>query len=58
MGTLIHFSPNHPHDQKLAALNYYINRMIKLTITQQAEKQEWNMIRTIAQNSGFLKYIV
>jgi len=24
----IHFSSNHPHDHKLAACNYYINRML------------------------------
>ena len=58
MDTIIQFPSTHPHDHKLAALSYYINRMIDLPTTQQAEKQECNMTHTIAQNSGFQKYIV
>jgi hypothetical protein len=32
---------NHPRDHKIAAFTYYINRMIKLPITEKAKKQEW-----------------
>jgi len=41
----IQFSSNHSHEHKLAAFTYYINRMLTLPITKQAEIQEWNMIQ-------------
>ena len=41
----IQFSSSHSHEHKLAAFTYYINRMLTLPITKQAEIQEWNMIQ-------------
>jgi hypothetical protein len=54
----IQFSSNHPHNHKLAALNYYINRMLTLPITEQAKQQEWQIILTTAQNNGFPEQII
>jgi len=54
----IHFTANHPHDHKLAAFNYYINRMITMPITEQAAKQEWKNIITMAHNNGFPEHII
>jgi hypothetical protein len=39
--TTIHFSSNHLYEHKLAAFNYYINRMLTLPITKQFKQQEW-----------------
>ena len=54
----IHFSSDHPHEHKLAALNYYINRMLTLPITKQSKQQEWKNILTIARNNGFPTHII
>jgi hypothetical protein len=54
----IHFSSNHPYDQKLAAFNYYINRMITMSISEQAIKQEWNKIFIMAHNNGFPAHLI
>ena len=35
----IQFSSNHPHEHKVAAFNYYINRILLLPITKQAKQQ-------------------
>jgi hypothetical protein len=51
--TTIHFTSNHPYEHKLAAFNYYINRMLILPITKQSKQQEWKTILTIARNNGF-----
>ena len=48
----IHFSSNHPYGHKLAAFNYYINRMLTMPISEEARKQEWNKILVMAHNSG------
>jgi hypothetical protein len=40
----IHASSSHPYDHKVAAFNYYINRMNTMPITEQAAKQEWKKI--------------
>jgi hypothetical protein len=53
MDIIIHFSSNDPYDHKPAAFRYYINRLIKLPITEQARKQEWRNITIIAYNNGF-----
>jgi hypothetical protein len=53
----IHFTSNHPLEQKLAAFIFYINRMITQSITEQAKQQEWNTILTIAKNNGFPLHI-
>jgi len=49
----IQFSSNHPLEHKLAAFNFYINRMVTLPITKQAKQQEWKIILAIAQIMGF-----
>jgi len=54
----IHFSSNHPYDHKLAGFNYFINGMITMPITEQAAKQEWNKIITMAQNNGFPIHLI
>ena len=35
----IQFSSNHPLEHKIAAFNFYINRMLTLPITKQAKRQ-------------------
>jgi K+ transporter len=51
--TTTHFTSNHPLDHKLAAHNFYINRMLSTAITEQARQQEWNTICTAAKCSSF-----
>ena len=51
--TTIHFTSNHPLELRLAAYNFYTNRMLSTPITEQARQQEWNTICTIARNNGF-----
>jgi len=58
MDITIHLTSNHPFDQKIAAFIFYINRMTKMPIMEQAKKQEWNKIITMAQNIGIPKYII
>ena len=58
MDIKIHSSSNHPYDHKLAAIKYFINRMITIPITEQAVKQEWNKIITMAHSNGFPEQIV
>ena len=54
----IHFTSNHPSEQKLAAFISYINRTIRLPITGQAKQQEWNTTLTIAKNNRFPLHII
>ena len=54
----IHFSSNHPYGHKLAAFNYYINRMIKMPISEQAIKQEWSKILIMAHNNSFPAHLI
>jgi hypothetical protein len=56
--TTIHFTSNLPYEHKLAAFNYYINRMLTLPITKQFQRQERNAILTIAHNNGFPTHII
>jgi hypothetical protein len=49
----IQYTSNHPRDHKLAAFTFYINRMLTLPITEQAKKQEWEKILTIAPKKWF-----
>jgi len=53
----VYFTSNHPYDHKLAAFNYYINRMIIMPITEQTVKQQWNNMLTMAHNNSFPKHI-
>jgi len=47
----IQFSSTHSLEPKLAAYNFYINRMLTLPITKQAKQQEWKILLAIAQNN-------
>ena len=51
--TTIHFTSNHPLQQKLTACIFYINRLFSTSITDQGRQQEWNTICSVAKNSGF-----
>jgi hypothetical protein len=53
-----HFSSNHPHEHKLAAFNYYINRKLTLPITKQAKQKECKIMLTTTQNNRFPKHII
>ena len=53
----IHFSSNHPYDEKLAGF-HYVNRMITMPIIEQAAKREWNTILIMAQNNGFREHLI
>jgi len=52
-GTTIHFTSKHPLEHKLAAYNFYVNRMLSTPVTEQIRQQEWDPICTIARNNGF-----
>jgi len=56
--TTIHFTYNHPLEHKVAAYNFYVNRMLLLPFTEQAKQQEWNIMCTIARNNGFQLQII
>jgi hypothetical protein len=55
---MIHCTPYHPYDHKLAAFIFYINRMITMPITCQAISREWHKILEMAQNNGFSKHVI
>jgi len=52
-GSVIHFNSNHPHEQKMSAFIYYINRLITLLITEESKQSEWETILAIARNNGY-----
>jgi hypothetical protein len=54
----IQFSSNHPLEHRLAAFNFYMNRMLTLPITKQAKQQEWKIVHAMDQNNGFPLHIV
>ena len=56
--TIIHFLTNHPFEHKLAAFNYYINRMLTLPTTRQSKQHEWKTTLKIAHNNGFPTHII
>ena len=56
--TTIQFSSNHPYEHKVAAFNYYINRMIMLSIMEQSKQQEWKIVFEIARKNGFPTHII
>ena len=56
--TTIHFTSKHPLGHKIAACNFYINRMLSTTITEQARQREWNTTCTQARNNGFPLQII
>lgn len=49
----IHFTSNHPYSHKLAAYNYFANRMFTLPLSQENIAKETNTIKQIAQANGF-----
>jgi hypothetical protein len=53
MDITIHFTSNHPYSHKLAAFNYYTDRMTSLPITETAVKQDWENVITIAHKMVF-----
>jgi hypothetical protein len=52
-GTVIHFKSNQPHEHKIAAFLYYINRITTMSITEHSEQNEWETIIAIAKNNEF-----
>jgi hypothetical protein len=56
--TTIHYQSNHPYEQKIAAFQYYINRMITLTMTETSKIEEWNTLISIATSNGYPKRII
>jgi len=54
----IQFSSTHPVEHKIAAFNFYINRMLTLPITKQAKQQECKIVLAIVQNNGFPLHII
>jgi len=40
-------------EHKLAAYQYYINRMITFPLNEENRNKEWNIIRYIARNNNF-----
>jgi hypothetical protein len=51
--TVIHFKSNHPHEHKIAAFLYYINRITTMPITENSKQNERETIITIAKNNEF-----
>jgi hypothetical protein len=52
-GTIIHFTSNHPYEQKMAAFNYYINKLLTMPITEQSKQVEWKTIIATAKNNSY-----
>jgi hypothetical protein len=53
--TTIHYSTNHLIEHKTAAYRFLLNRMHRLTITQEHKEQEMNTIYQIARKNGYTK---
>jgi hypothetical protein len=49
----INFTSNHPHNHKLAAFLFYINRMSNMPIDKTTIKQEWLKVLEMAKNNEF-----
>jgi hypothetical protein len=56
--TTIHFLSNHPPEQKLAAYQFYIRRMLSLPLNQEQKNNEWLYIQHFARNNGFPHYLL
>jgi hypothetical protein len=54
----INFTSNHPHNHKLAAFIFYIDRMSNMPIDKTTIKQEWLKILEMAKNNGFPKHLI
>jgi hypothetical protein len=57
-GTVIHITYNHPYEQKMAAFNYYINRLLTMPFTEQSKQEEWKTILAIAKNNGYRSHTI
>ena len=55
---MIHHTSNNPHNHKLPAFTFYINKIISLPITRQATNREWHRILTMDRNNGFPEHII
>jgi len=51
--TTIHYTSNHPPEQKMAAYRFHINRLNALPINKEEREKEWDNIGRIAMNNGF-----
>jgi hypothetical protein len=51
--TTIHYLSNHPHEQKMAAFRFHINRLMTLPIPQKDKEAEWTTILGIAKIHWF-----
>lgn len=49
----IHFSSNHPYNQKLAAFHSYFSRLFAIPLNEHDFMQELNIIRQIGSNNGY-----
>jgi len=51
--TTIHYTSNHPIEQKMAAFRYYINRLLSLPLAQERKNKELAEILNMAKINGF-----
>jgi len=56
--TTIHYKSNHPHEHKMAAFGFFINRMTTLPITKESKTEEWKTIITTAAKNGHPNHII
>ena len=49
----IHNTSNHPHEHKIAAYRFYVNRWAALPLTEASRVKEWNIIINTAVMNGF-----
>jgi hypothetical protein len=57
-GTVIHLTSNHPYEQKMAAFNFYINRILTMPIREQSKQEEWKTILAVAKKKGYPTSII
>jgi hypothetical protein len=57
-GTIIHSTSNHPFEQKMAAFNSYIHRLLNMPLTNRARHEEWITILAIAETNGYQPHTV
>lgn len=54
----IHASSNHPQSHKMAAYNCFVNRLIKIPMTQDDYNQEYTILKYIAVSNGYQSNII
>jgi hypothetical protein len=52
-GTVIQLISNHPHEKKMSAFNYYINKSITLPVTEKSKQEECKTILAIAKDNRY-----